>query len=46
MKTINFEKKKVKLSVKEQKESYENARICYICQEIFKNKYLKDKKKS
>ena len=25
-------------------ESYENAKICYICKEKFENKYLKDKK--
>ena len=31
MKIINFKKKKVKLLTKEQKESYENAKICYIC---------------
>ena len=36
--------KKIKLLTKEQKESYENAEICYICKEKFKNKYLKDKK--
>ena len=34
----------MKLLTKEQEESYENAKICYICQEKFKNKYLKDKK--
>ena len=43
MKIINFQKKKIKLSTKEQQESYENAKICYICEENFKNKYLKDK---
>ena len=31
MKIINFEKKKIKLLTKEQQESYENAKICYIC---------------
>ena len=34
----------MKLLIKEQEESYENAKICYIYQEKFKNKYLKDKK--
>ena len=28
----------------EQQESYENAKICYICEGTFDNKYLKDKK--
>ena len=46
MKIINFKKKKVKLLTKEQQESYENAKICYICKEKFDNKYLKDKKYS
>ena len=27
------------------KESYEKAKICYICNERFENKYLKVKKK-
>ena len=40
MKIINFQKKKMKLSRKEQQESYENAKICYICKERFQNKYL------
>ena len=35
MKIINFKKKKVKLLTKEQQESYENAKICYICKEKF-----------
>ena len=38
---INFKKKKIKLSTKEQQKLYENAKFCYICQEIFENKYLK-----
>ena len=29
---------------KEQKESYENAKLCYICEEKIENKYLKDEK--
>ena len=44
MKIMNFKKKKLKLLTKGQQESYENARICYICKEKFQNKYLKDKK--
>ena len=34
----------MKLLTKEQQESYENTKICYICKEKFENKYLKDKK--
>ena len=34
---------KLKLSIKEQKESYENAKIYYI-ENKFENKYMKDKK--
>ena len=34
----------MKLLTKEQQESYENAKICYIYNEKFENKYLKDKK--
>ena len=33
----------MRLLTKQQKESYENAKICYICKEKFENKYLKDK---
>ena len=35
---------KMKLLTKEQHESYANAKICHICKEEFKNKYLKYKK--
>ena len=35
--------KKMKLSAKEQQESYENAKICYICKGKFETKYVKDK---
>ena len=31
MKIINFKKKKRKLLTKEQQESFENAKLCYIC---------------
>ena len=34
----------MKLLTKEQKESNENAKICYICKENFEKKYFKDKK--
>ena len=44
MKITNFKKKIMKLLTKEQQESYENAKICYICQEKFQNEYFKDKK--
>ena len=43
-KIINFKKKKMKLLIKEQHKSYEDAKICYICKEMFENKYLKNKK--
>ena len=32
------------LLTKEQQETYENAKICYICTEKFENKYVKDEK--
>ena len=44
MKIINFKNEKAKLLTKEQQESYENAKICYICEEKFENKRWKDKK--
>ena len=34
----------MKLLIKEQHESSENAKIGYICKEKFENKYLKDKR--
>ena len=34
----------MKLLTKEQQESYENEKICYICKEKIENKYVKDKK--
>ena len=36
MKIINFNKKKIKLLTKERQESYENAKICYICEKKLK----------
>ena len=44
LKIINFKKKKMKLLTKEQQESCQNEKICYICKEKLENKYLKDKK--
>ena len=34
----------MKLLTKEQQESYENAKISYICKEKFEDKYATDKK--
>ena len=36
MKIINFKKKKMKLLTKKQQESYENAKICFICKKKLK----------
>ena len=44
MKLINFKKRKMRLLTKEQQESYENEKMCYIFKEKFENKYFKDKK--
>ena len=44
IKIISFKKKKMKLLRKEQQESYENAKIYYICKGKFENKYVKEKK--
>ena len=44
MTIINIKKKKITLLTKEQQESYENAKFCYICKEKFENKFVKDKK--
>ena len=44
MKTFDFTKKKMKILTKEKEDSYENAKVCYICREKFENKCLKDKK--
>ena len=44
MKIIDFKNKKMELLIKKKQESYENAKICYICKQKFVNKYLKDKK--
>ena len=34
----------MKLLTKEEQESYENTKICYICKENIEKKHLKDKK--
>ena len=34
----------MKLWAKEQQQSYENVKICYICEEKFENKYLENEK--
>ena len=34
----------MKLLTKKQQESYDNAKICFICKEKFQNKYLIDEK--
>ena len=44
MKIINFKKKKMKRLTKEQQESYENAKMNYICKDIFEKKTFQDKK--
>ena len=44
MKINSFKKENMKLLTKERQESYDNAKICYICKENFENKHLKDKK--
>ena len=44
MKIINFKMKKLKLITKQQQESYETAKVRYICEEKLENKYVTDKK--
>ena len=46
MEKINFKKKKMILLTTHQHKSYENAKICYSCEEIFEDKYTKEKKQS
>ena len=43
MKIINFKYKKMKFLTKEQKETYENTKICYICNKKSETKYVKNK---
>ena len=38
MKIINFKGKKINLLTKEQQESYENRKTCYVSPENFENK--------
>ena len=42
MKITDLKKKKMKLSTKEQQESYQNAKVYYITKEKYENKDLKD----
>ena len=44
MEMINFKTEKKKLLIKKRQESYKYAKICYICEEKFKNRFVKDKK--
>ena len=44
MKITNFKRENMKLLTKEPHESYENAKIYYICKEKFEKKYVKNKK--
>ena len=44
MKIIKFKKKKMSLLTKGEQESYENAKICYICTGKLQDKYATDKK--
>ena len=44
MKILNFKKKKINLLTNEQQKLYENAKIYYICNEKFEEKYANDKK--
>ena len=41
---VNSKWKIMKILIKERKDSYENAKMCYICKEKFENKYLRVKK--
>ena len=36
--------KKMKLLTKQQQESYENAKMCYICKDEFEDQYVNGKK--
>ena len=44
MEVINLKKEKIKLLTKQQQELYENAKVYYVCEEKFQNKYMKNKK--
>ena len=46
IKIINFKKKKMNSLTNEQQEQYEYVKLCYICKEKSKNKYLKGSKYS
>ena len=42
MRSLVLKRKKMKLFTKEQQESYENTKMCYICHEKFEKKHAKD----
>ena len=42
--TLQEHKMKIKYWTNEQKNSYQNPKICYICSIKFENKYMRDKK--
>ena len=44
MQIIGFEKKTMTLLTNEQQELYENAKFCYVCKEMFEEKYANNKK--
>ena len=44
MEIINFKKNKMNLLKKEQKKSYENVKIVYICKKISEDKHPRNKK--
>ena len=41
MEMINFKKKTLKSFTSEQQQSYQNAKICYICEEKYEEKHAK-----
>ena len=43
MQIIGFKKKIMTLLTNKQQELYENAKICYICKEMFEDKYANNK---
>ena len=44
MSIFNVKKNKMKLLTNEQQNSYQNSKICYICEEKFEDKHVIDKK--
>ena len=43
MEMINFKKKKMKTITNEEQQSYQNAKICYVCKGKFEDRHAKDK---